>query len=331
MTITVIIPTYRRPEYLTRCLLSLEKQERKADAIFVVADQQDEAGREIAEESRKRGFPVITLSAPTGGVRAALNLAADRCTTDILALTDDDSEAYPDWLKKIETHFTRDAALGGVGGRDEQQYPDRPDLSNPPATDEIGHMTASGILEGRHHHPPISDQLGVDCLKGVNMALRRSALGETRIDNALRGNFAQPAWEIILSFQLRAQGWRLVFDRHLPIRHSIGPRPEDDLRVAQTLRAGAEAIFNTNYAVMSYGPLLRSLLFAVRRTVVGSRLEPGLLGLLFLIAKGDSKAWARFRNQFPAQIEGIFAGLVGWTRNSHRLFWGWPATRKDPT
>jgi hypothetical protein len=242
---------------------------------------------------------------------------------------DDDTEAYPNWLRLIEEHFLRDLALGGVGGRDEIQYRNRPDLTSPPPTDRIGCLTALGEMQGCHHYPPISDLLEVDCLKGVNMALRRNALGDIRIDDSLRGNFAQVAWEVILTFQLRSRGWKLLFDKHLTIRHWIGPRPLEDSRTALAFETGFNSVYNTTFAIISYGPLLRSLLFVVRAVLTGSRFEPGILGALYLTAVRDTSAWARFRNHLPARLQGCVAGLAGWAKNSHRLYFNWPVARKN--
>ena len=43
MKITVLVPTYRRPQDLARCLAALQKQERVPDEVVVVARPDDEA------------------------------------------------------------------------------------------------------------------------------------------------------------------------------------------------------------------------------------------------------------------------------------------------
>ena len=47
MTITVLIPTYRRPQDLQRCLTALEAQKRQAEEILVVVRDTDVETREF--------------------------------------------------------------------------------------------------------------------------------------------------------------------------------------------------------------------------------------------------------------------------------------------
>ncbi|ONQ99134.1 glycosyl transferase, partial [Burkholderia cenocepacia] len=43
MKISVLVPTYRRPADLARCLLALQRQQRLPDEVIVVARPEDDA------------------------------------------------------------------------------------------------------------------------------------------------------------------------------------------------------------------------------------------------------------------------------------------------
>ncbi|WP_455777492.1 glycosyltransferase family 2 protein, partial [Burkholderia stabilis] len=43
MKISVLVPTYRRPADLARCLLALQRQHRLPDEVIVVARPEDDA------------------------------------------------------------------------------------------------------------------------------------------------------------------------------------------------------------------------------------------------------------------------------------------------
>ena len=55
------------------------------------------------------------------GVISAMNEDISVIDCDITVLTDDDTAAYPDWLRLIEDHFNSDETIGAVGGRDHQK------------------------------------------------------------------------------------------------------------------------------------------------------------------------------------------------------------------
>jgi glycosyltransferase involved in cell wall biosynthesis len=115
-SVSVIVPTFARPDDLGRCLRGLGRQTRPADEIVVVVRPEDEAS--IVLCSHLAGaLPIRVVHVHRPGQVAALNAGRDAARGSILAITDDDVEPTTDWLKKIEHHF-RDPRVGAVGGRD---------------------------------------------------------------------------------------------------------------------------------------------------------------------------------------------------------------------
>lgn len=94
MTVSVIIPTYNRPEALQECLRSVQQQTRRPDDIVVVDDASQPA---IATTHGER----IIRQPQNRGVAEARNAGAAVAAGDILVFIDDDCRAEPTWLETL--------------------------------------------------------------------------------------------------------------------------------------------------------------------------------------------------------------------------------------
>lgn len=219
MSISVLIVSYRRPELLRNCLRSLERQTRPPDEVIVVGVGDDEATAEVVQQFRTTSaWPCIWHVCPIPSVVQQTNLGLELCSSDVVALTNDDAEPLPDWLERMEPYY-EDETVGGVGGRDfvhlgEGQIWDG-------QAGQVGRITWFGRLYGNHHlsYPQVVD---VDVLKGVNMSCRRDLLGPMDARMVPGGRWH---WEIDMCFQVRQAGKRLVFDPQIGVDHFHGPRP----------------------------------------------------------------------------------------------------------
>ncbi|MCF6407876.1 glycosyltransferase [Chitinophaga filiformis] len=103
--ITVVIPTYKRPELLSRCLRALEEQEfDKSDFdVIVVSDGPDKYTRQLACSWKYASLiEVKYLPLPQkGGPAAARNAGWRASDAPIIAFTDDDTIPDPNWLQSI--------------------------------------------------------------------------------------------------------------------------------------------------------------------------------------------------------------------------------------
>jgi len=108
--LSVVMPTYRRPVLLARCLDALLAQTLPGDAyeIIVVDDGCTEDTRalceDVARRARARGGPAIRYLRPLGtrGPAAARNRGWREAAGAIIAFTDDDTIPDPDWLRQGE-------------------------------------------------------------------------------------------------------------------------------------------------------------------------------------------------------------------------------------
>lgn len=104
--ISVVVPTYQRPQLLEQCLKSLLAQDLSADAFeIIIADDGPSAATEALVQqyaSRSASRPEIRYIAVTGphGPAAARNRGWRAAGADIIAFTDDDCQPGPRWLSE---------------------------------------------------------------------------------------------------------------------------------------------------------------------------------------------------------------------------------------
>jgi glycosyltransferase involved in cell wall biosynthesis len=116
--ISVVIPTYKRPDLLARCLSALLRQglEREAYEVIVVDDGRDDATRRVVEAmAAERDAPRLRYTVPNGtrGPAGARNAGWRAARGALIAFTDDDTVPEPDWLAEGERAVQRRIAVCG--------------------------------------------------------------------------------------------------------------------------------------------------------------------------------------------------------------------------
>jgi glycosyltransferase involved in cell wall biosynthesis len=100
--ISVIVPTFRRPDALAETLASLSRLDHPADRYEVVVVD-DGSGDETADVVRAAGNGEVQISyveQSNSGVARARNNGAEHATGDLLVFLDDDLLVEPDHLKR---------------------------------------------------------------------------------------------------------------------------------------------------------------------------------------------------------------------------------------
>jgi glycosyltransferase involved in cell wall biosynthesis len=300
MRVSVVVPSFRRPASLSRCLAALARQERAPDEVLV-AVRSDDAATICAVRAAKLDV-ARTVQVVTPGVLAAMQAGAGAATGDVIAFTDDDAAPRPDWLRRLEDHFA-EPAVGAVGGRDVLAN----EIDN--ETTDVGRITSWGRLVG-NQHLAIGRARPVDVLKGVNVAFRRPALA---LPHELRGRGSHVHWEIPTCAWARARGWRVIFDPAVVVDHIPAPRPAGDKRAgcAGDVR---DASFNLVIGIASFRPELvwRRALYGL---LLGDRMTPGLLRGAVGAARGEIDV-ARVT---PAALLGQAQALLAFARGQRQL------------
>lgn len=296
MMISVVIATYARPEGLRKAVRSLDRQTRPPEEIVAVALSKDAVTLQTLEDlGRGRAPGVLPVLRPVivddpdlgakenAGMRAALG--------DILCFMDDDAEARPEWLERLEVHY-RDPAVGAVGGRDVISL-EGCVLERDART--VGRIQWLGRVTGNHHER-VRGCREVDFLKGCNMSYRREAL------RPIDGRLAGPVpfgFEIDLGLHVRRRGWRVLYDPDVLVDHYP----------TRTYRADSQEIawvvnHNQTYVLLKHLTWPRKLAFLAYTFGVGDKNTIGLARVPYLALR---KRWssAAIKAQFAGKIAGI--------------------------
>src|SRR5262249_31710747 len=139
---------------------------------------------------------------------------------DVIAVMDDDAEAADGWSERMLAHYAR-PEVGAVGGRCINMDGDK--LSWVPETSRVGYVSPVGNFVGEMYcRTTFTEPVEVSFLMGGNMSFRREVAKQIEFDMELNRNVAQ-GYEVDIGLQVRAMGWKIVFDPLLAIRHYTAP------------------------------------------------------------------------------------------------------------
>lgn len=208
--VAVIVPVRNGTGEIGRCVRSLLAQTLPPSEVVVVDNGSTDDGAG-GREAQAAGARVITL--PAVGVYAARNAGWESTHAPLVAFTDADCEADPDWLEQLAAGFEA-ADVNAVGGEIEVATPQR---SVRDWARERGLFSQATAFA--HDYRPY--------FAAGNVAYRRSALEqvggfEPRLES---GGDVDLAWRIQV-----ATGGRMVFEPRARVRHTGRLNVQDLIR-----------------------------------------------------------------------------------------------------
>jgi GT2 family glycosyltransferase len=279
--LSVVIPTYQRPDWIRRAVRSLAVQSRPPDEVIAVARDTDIPTHESIAALQAEGQPfklrreLVSEPGFMPPVKAGVSVA----TGDVIAVMDDDAEAADEWSARLLKHYD-DQSVGAVGGRcinTNDEHGDWP----VPETDRVGYVNGVGQFIGRMYcRPTFTHPVEVDFLMGGNMSFRREVAARLEFDMELNRNVAQ-GYEVDIGLQVRNNGWRILFDPLVAIRHYGAPRASVGMRTADDSDSVQWYAFNqlrVGLRRFSFGRKSTSLVYQL---AIGERRAPGVLPLVF--------------------------------------------------
>ncbi|MCK0110533.1 glycosyltransferase family 2 protein [Ornithinimicrobium sp. F0845] len=212
-TVSVVIPTYNRTDYLGTCLEHVLTQSVQS-AEVVVVDASPGTETALLVET----FPTVTyVRSPHGRGTTATSRAIgiERTSGDVVAFLDDDAYPRPDWLEQLISRYT-DPTVAGVGGRTINGQPGEEFEGR----DRVGKLLADGALTG--YFAAMTDgDVEVDHLLGANMSMRRNVIEELGgIRDFYPGTCLREESDIAL--RARVAGYRLTYTPDAVVRHVGG-------------------------------------------------------------------------------------------------------------
>lgn len=118
MTFSVLICTYNRPGLLAGALAALiDGTREKPDEVVVVNGGGPDADRVVESFMDRPGVRVRLVKVVNKNLAANRNAGLPHCTGEVVGMTDDDGEVFPDWVALMKLVHRAHPEAGAVGGK----------------------------------------------------------------------------------------------------------------------------------------------------------------------------------------------------------------------
>jgi GT2 family glycosyltransferase len=203
-SLSVIIPVYNGGSQLERCLDALLASDFRDYEVIVVDDGSTDG---CAESARARGVEVLRLDVRSGPA-AARNRGAAHARGEVFMFLDADVVVRPDTLARVAEFFGGRYGDGGAAAAVFGSYDDVPDAEN----------FVSQYKNLLHHFVHQHSNAEAETFWAGCGALRREAF--EFVGGFDERRYSRPSIEDIeLGRRLRREGFRIVLDRELQVKH----------------------------------------------------------------------------------------------------------------
>lgn len=215
LTVSVVIITYARPEYVAECLRHLDQMTATAHQIIVVDGSPDDRTCDLIASAHP-GVEYIRHSLGKGTMPESRQLGLAAAAGDIVAFIDDDAYVDREWLTEL-TRAYEDPSVAGVGGRADNGIPGEERVGY----GRIGRLLPNGDLTG-YFAADCDRAVVVDHFLGANQTYRRGVLQSI---GGIRGNYPGTCLreESDTCLRLTAGGHKLIYDPRVLVRHVAAP------------------------------------------------------------------------------------------------------------
>lgn len=269
---TIVVPTYRRPDMLARCLAHIAALDYSLDSIEVlVVDNGGLSANNaaIAKPFEGRFLLRYLINETNRGLGFSLNRGMRESRGERIVLLNDDAMLPASFLKDLDATFALDAAIGCVGCRaDEKGYAHqgRGIGRIDPLEEVVGnfHQDCGRIIEVEHVYG--------FCYAFTREALRRAGVYDEIL--LARPYSSANRTETDHCLSIRAAGLKVVYNPAIVVEHLAKPRP-DMSEVSPRWKLNHTR--NTLYLFLKHYGLLGKSALALRFTLLR---DVGLLSLL---------------------------------------------------
>ncbi len=206
---SVLLCTYNRPHLLAQCLDALIERTTEKPSQIVVVNGGDERTDALVSNLQSR---ISSLQSPVSisliktvnkNLAASRNVGLPHCTGDIVAMTDDDAEVFPDWVTEMKRAHAEHPEAGVVGG----------------AVVGADKDSLVSRIADRVTFPRFETARAVRTVPGVNVSYKRTVIAQVGLqdETLFRGEDVDYNW--------RAQklGWQVWYDPRVRVLHHHRP------------------------------------------------------------------------------------------------------------
>ena len=193
--VSVVVCAYDAADTLEDCLSSLAALDYPDYEIVLVNDGSRDATGEIARRHARTDGRLRVIDTPNQGLSAARNVGLAAATGEIVAYTDADVRADPDWLTFLMQPLLDAPDVVGSGG------PNVVPADDPPIAQCVARAP------GGPTHVLLDDRTA-EHVPGCNMAFRRATLLEVGGFDPI---YVRAGDDVDICWQLQGRGWRIGF------------------------------------------------------------------------------------------------------------------------
>jgi GT2 family glycosyltransferase len=300
MSVSVIIPTYRRPIPLAECVESILRGTSLPDEILIIhrdGDAETESAIAKIRASSPTSVTIASASVEKPGHMPPVETGANAASSALIALVDDDVQVTPEWLQSLVNHFA-DPGVGVAGGRVLV-----PNVSVPRVKGKPGRVSWYGKSWGNIGAYQGPSGTEVDAVMEGNSIWRRELLAALEFDPGL--NFDDAVmYGLDLCLQAKKRGFRIVFEPRALVYHHVAPRPaeSDRKKIADRLFTYCR---NYTYVLLKELPTWRRPIFLAWWYLVGERGAWGAASLAYdVLTRGFGKE-RNIARAWQGKAEGI--------------------------
>jgi GT2 family glycosyltransferase len=206
MRLSVLICTYNRHDLLRQALTALiDGTAEKPDQVVIVNGGDERADQVVEAFVGRHGVEVKLIRTVNKNLATSRNVGLPHCTGDIVAMTDDDAEVFPDWVTQLKRQHVDHPEAGVIGGQvigsdsGSQLLSRLADLVTFPLPSEPGYV--------QHNLP------------GVNVSYKRTLLDQIGLqdETLFRGE------DVDFNWRIKQLGAQLYFHPDIKVIHHHRP------------------------------------------------------------------------------------------------------------
>lgn len=202
---SVLICTYNRHDMLRLALDTLLLRSNELPNEVVIVNGGDErADQVIAEFVGRTSVPLRLIKTINRNLATSRNIGLAQCRGEIVCMTDDDAEVFPDWLTQMKSLHAEHPEAGAVGG---------------PVIGADSHESFISRLADLVTFPTPRQAGYVRTLAGVNISYKRAALEKIGLqdETLFRGEDVDFNWRLLQA------GYKVYFDPAVRVLHHHRP------------------------------------------------------------------------------------------------------------